>query len=122
MTPVTSLESPLKFCPDCGHIRGYHFENGCHSTKKSSDTLIVGCDCPVTFNQLTTGVVVVPPTAPEGTEGGTLQNLIRDLSDPDPCHYDHHGYCQAHSWLQDGECPHARAQRLLSTGKLEELT
>jgi hypothetical protein len=40
--------------------------------------------------------------------------LLEDLADPDPCQYDHHGYCQAHGWLQtDPRCPHLRAKELL---------
>ena len=31
--------------------------------------------------------------------------------DPDPCEYDHHGYCQAHS-LDERPCPHERAAEL----------
>lgn len=43
-----------------------------------------------------------------------LIGLIRDLADPDPCTYDHHGHCQAHGWFAyDRRCPHARAQDLL---------
>lgn len=38
--------------------------------------------------------------------------LLRELTDHDPCHYDHHGYCQAHS-LDEKPCPHERAQALL---------
>jgi hypothetical protein len=43
-----------------------------------------------------------------------LVALVRDFTDPDPCSFDHHGYCQAHSWLTEGECPHARAKRFLA--------
>jgi hypothetical protein len=43
-----------------------------------------------------------------------LKQCLADLIDPDPCWFDHHGYCQAHGWLQDEECPHARARKLLS--------
>jgi hypothetical protein len=40
--------------------------------------------------------------------------LLEDLADPDPCQYDHHGYCQAHGWLQiEPRCPHLRAKELL---------
>lgn len=45
----------------------------------------------------------------------SLLDLIDDLRDPDPCWYDHHGYCQAHGWTDtEPECPHARAQRILA--------
>lgn len=41
--------------------------------------------------------------------------LIRRLADPGPCAYDHHGYCQAHGWLEtEPRCPHAQAQQLLT--------
>lgn len=43
-----------------------------------------------------------------------LMKLIRDLADPDPCWFDHHGYCQAHGWMDtEPRCPHARAHDLL---------
>jgi hypothetical protein len=44
----------------------------------------------------------------------TLTALVRDFLDPDPCQLDHHGYCQAHSWLCEGRCPHARAREVLA--------
>lgn len=43
-------------------------------------------------------------------------SLIRDLTDPEECWYDHHGGCQAHGYLslQPGEpCPHAEAKQWL---------
>lgn len=49
-----------------------------------------------------------------------LQNAIAYLTDPTPCWFDHHGYCQAHGWLTAGECPHARAKRLLATTTPED--
>lgn len=40
--------------------------------------------------------------------------VLRDLVDDDHCWYDHHGYCQAHGWLQtEPRCPHQRAKELL---------
>jgi hypothetical protein len=36
--------------------------------------------------------------------------ILRDLVDPDDCWFDHHGYCQAHGWLEEGVCPHKRAK------------
>lgn len=41
-----------------------------------------------------------------------LIELIEELTDPSPCCYDHHGYCQAHS-LHEAPCPHERAKQLL---------
>lgn len=44
-----------------------------------------------------------------------LMALLADLTDPDDCTYDHHGYCQAHMWFQvDPPCPHARAKQILA--------
>lgn len=40
-------------------------------------------------------------------------NLLKDLTDPDDCSLDHHGYCQTHGWLQEGLCPHFRAKMFL---------
>lgn len=42
-----------------------------------------------------------------------LLSLIADLADDGPCHYDHNGYCQAHS-LDPRPCPHERAKRVLA--------
>lgn len=42
-----------------------------------------------------------------------LQKIVNDLTDPDPCSFDHHGYCQAHGWFDvEPKCPHARAKEL----------
>jgi hypothetical protein len=38
--------------------------------------------------------------------------ILHDLTDPDDCRYDHHGYCQTHGWLEEGICPHKRAKEL----------
>lgn len=44
-----------------------------------------------------------------------MRELLTDLADPDPCWFDHHGYCQAHGWMAtDPHCPHARAKELLA--------
>lgn len=46
-------------------------------------------------------------------EAALLLELVDELRDPDPCHYDHHGYCQAHWWFYtEPVCPHARAAAL----------
>jgi hypothetical protein len=43
-----------------------------------------------------------------------LEGIIRDLTDEDDCHYDHHGYCQTHYWFyDDNTCPHKRAKALI---------
>ncbi|MER7801211.1 hypothetical protein ABTX71_12860 [Streptomyces parvulus] len=46
----------------------------------------------------------------------TLLELVRDFLDPDPCTFDHHGYCQAHGYLggEPMSCPHGRAKELLA--------
>lgn len=41
------------------------------------------------------------------------KQIIEDLVDEDPCEFDHHGYCQAHSWLDNAKCPHSRAKNFL---------
>lgn len=46
------------------------------------------------------------------TEVERLRALVADLVDEDECHYDHHGYCQAHS-LHERPCPHERARTIL---------
>lgn len=42
-----------------------------------------------------------------------LRAVLADLADGSPCDLDHDGNCQEHAWFGDGECPHARAKRLL---------
>ncbi|MFI6368676.1 hypothetical protein ACIBG0_38840 [Nocardia sp. NPDC050630] len=46
-----------------------------------------------------------------------LRQLVADFVDPDDCHFDHHGGCQAHGYLslKPGElCPHAEAKQYLA--------
>lgn len=45
-----------------------------------------------------------------------MRQLIRDMTDPGACWFDHHGGCQEHGYLElkPGElCPHAEAKQLL---------
>lgn len=45
-----------------------------------------------------------------------MRQLIRDMTDPGKCWFDHHGGCQEHGYLElkPGElCPHAEAKQLL---------
>lgn len=54
------------------------------------------------------------PETIEEVELEEMRQLIEDFTDADSCHYDHHGYCQAHNWLRaEPKCPHARAKELL---------
>lgn len=58
-----------------------------------------------------------PPLTP--CREAELLELVREFIDPDPCEFDHHGYCQAHGY-PGGEplsCPHGRAKRLLNETK-----
>lgn len=48
------------------------------------------------------------------TELALAVEIIEALTDDDPCHFDHHGNCQAHAAFGDGECPHAMAKRWLA--------
>ncbi|MGW7398072.1 hypothetical protein ACWGH7_16425 [Streptomyces cyaneofuscatus] len=54
------------------------------------------------------------PPAPAVSERLALvESLVADFVDPDPCWFDHHGYCQAHGWVgTDPGCPHGRAKDL----------
>jgi hypothetical protein len=45
-----------------------------------------------------------------------VSDLVKDLTDPDDCSFDHHGGCQAHGYLslQPGElCPQLEAKAFL---------
>ena len=53
----------------------------------------------------------------EGFGGGHVLvpvETLRGVVDPDPCRLDHHGYCQAHGWLEEGDCPNAKLTALLA--------
>lgn len=39
-------------------------------------------------------------------------DILDCLRDDNPCHFDHHGYCQEHAWLTEGRCPQARLKDL----------
>ncbi|MFI5808371.1 hypothetical protein [Streptomyces sp. NPDC051561] len=52
------------------------------------------------------------PSDPDSAVLAEALALVRDLHQPEPCHLDHHGYCQEHGWT-DTDCPHARAAQLL---------
>lgn len=41
------------------------------------------------------------------------RKLAGELADPNPCRLDHHGYCQAHSWMSADECPHSKAKKII---------
>src|ERR1700738_936703 len=50
----------------------------------------------------------------------TIQALLRELTDPDPCSLDHHGYCEAHGYFEtEPKCPHARAKDLIQNDQRE---
>lgn len=52
-----------------------------------------------------------------------LKKIITDLTDPDPCSFDHHGYCQAHGWFDvEPKCPHARAKEIIAKRQGREST
>lgn len=42
-----------------------------------------------------------------------LASTLADFLDDEPCEFDHHGYCQMHGWLDEGECSMSRARRIL---------
>lgn len=110
-------------CPGCGHGYGYHDDNGCHHDRRLDPDKpfdVRRCYCTRTgvslhSGQLTTGKRSDDwPSAAESTANSVnVVQLVRDLTNPNECWYDHHGYCLAHGWLKAGECPHARAKRLL---------
>ncbi|MFD9070556.1 hypothetical protein [Streptomyces lasiicapitis] len=65
------------------------------------------------YNDLADAVLAILPEHTDRPAEFTI--IVRDLLDPDPCQLDHHGYCQAHSWMCSGSrCPHARAREVLA--------
>lgn len=50
--------------------------------------------------------------------GPELETLLRELTDSEPCEYDHNGLCQAHA-LDERPCPHERAKVVLAIAKTE---
>ena len=47
-------------------------------------------------------------------ERDALRSLLTEFVDDEPCWLDHHGYCQAHSHFDEGECHMARARDALA--------
>lgn len=43
----------------------------------------------------------------------SLIELLKSFDDQDPCQNDHHGYCQAHGWLQSGQCHVAQLREIV---------
>ncbi|MER5213674.1 hypothetical protein ABT063_24660 [Streptomyces sp. NPDC002838] len=77
------------------------------------------CDDPRTIAAFAAAVARAHAAVlPEPTDrADELAALVRDFLDPDPCSFDHHGYCQAHAAGFGGEpmsCPHGRARKLLT--------
>lgn len=47
----------------------------------------------------------------------TARQIIEELTDPDPCSFDHHGDCQAHGFFDltpENPCGHEKAKRFLA--------
>lgn len=49
-----------------------------------------------------------------------LIDLIKDLTDNEPCALDHKGFCQTHGWMAP-ECPHAKAKRIIKETEKESI-
>jgi len=47
-------------------------------------------------------------------ERDALAGLLAEFVDSEPCSLDHHGYCQSHGHLDEGECHMARARAALA--------
>ncbi|MFF8250130.1 hypothetical protein [Streptomyces griseus] len=59
------------------------------------------------------GAFDTPPAQTVSERLALVEALVSDFVDPDPCWFDHHGYCQAHGWAAtDPLCPHGRAKAL----------
>jgi len=48
---------------------------------------------------------------------GIAEHLLKEWLDihDEPCHYDHHGYCQAHFLEEKGECIVERTRNFLES-------
>jgi hypothetical protein len=52
-----------------------------------------------------------------------IAQLIRNLTDPDPCSFDHHGGCQAHGYLSlqpEEKCPQQTAKEFIAATARED--
>lgn len=96
------------------HLRNFVIAKGYPGTKGALDELLRRARTEAVEAQQQ------PDTEPPETEAvshATLVELVRDFLDPDPCSFDHHGYCQAHAAGFGGEplsCPHGRARKALA--------
>ena len=46
--------------------------------------------------------------------------ILEALQDDSPCEFDHHGYCQAHGWLNEDRCPQDALKEFLASRTLRE--
>lgn len=105
------VTSPRVPGADGGTIRAW---NAHADTSGSSILYTVGLDSGRTLD-----LVAAEQLTPAGAalSQAYLLDVICDLTDPDPCEYDHHGHCQAHRWTQtEPACPHARAKTIIGKG------
>lgn len=90
-----------------GHARSWHGRYGVAAV------CVLAPYRPAATREQTPRLKPQPPAMQPCREVELLE-LVRDFLDPDSCHYDHHGYCQAHGWFAtEPACPHARARKLL---------
>lgn len=64
-----------------------------------------------------------PPDDDQIPDRESLLNLIRDLTNDEPCDYDHHGGCQTHGYLNlepAERCPHDDARQILTARERRE--
>ena len=61
-----------------------------------------------------TGPAALAEVARLTAERDALAGLLAEFVDSEPCSLDHHGYCQSHGHLDEGECHMARARAVLA--------
>jgi hypothetical protein len=47
----------------------------------------------------------------------TVEPLLEELANDEPCTLDHHGYCQMHGLPQPGPCPDGAARQFIAAGR-----
>lgn len=60
---------------------------------------------------------LVPALKEAQATAATARQIIQELTDSDPCSFDHHGDCQAHGFFDlssENPCGHEKAKRFLA--------
>ena len=109
-------QTPDPTCAACGHLASGHrarMRGLGHDTGEMREL----CRCLLSEADVLRSALRASAAGSEDTRLRRALDLLESLVDPAPCYFDHHGGCQAHSFLDlpaGVKCPNAEAQGLLA--------